>query len=117
MVAAKDILYDEFLPESPHLWLDVGLHMFAKLVSTGITMEFLVPEVGQPARLVDPLIHGGITGLVKENFIDRDSISSLGLVESRGRLPPPHRYSFEYGFLEGVGYGGIATGMAYATGL
>jgi hypothetical protein len=116
MAALKDVLYDGYLPESPHMWVDVGIHMVAQLIATGVTMEFLVPTVGDAARIVDPLIHGGISGLVKENFLDADSISALSLV-SNARLPLPHYYSFQTGFFEGVGYGSIASGIGYASGL
>jgi len=117
MAALKDILYDGYLPESPHLWVDVGLHVVAELIASSITMEFLVPEVGDAARIADPLIHGGISGIVKEYYLDRDAISSLALVEVRGRLPQPKYYSFESGFLQGAGYGAVSSGVAYGVGL
>ena len=117
MAALKDILYDGYLPESPHLWVDVGLHVVAELIASGITMEFLVPEVGDAARVADPLIHGGITGLVKGFYLDRDTISSLALVDVGGRLPQPKYYSFESGFLQGAGYGTVSSGVAYGAGL
>jgi hypothetical protein len=115
MATLKDILYEGYAPESPHLWVDVGIHMTAQLFATGVTMEFLVPAIGDAARIADPLIHGGLAGLVKENFIDTDSISALGSIE-RGRLPLPKDYTFQTGFFEGLGYGSIATGLGYAAG-
>ena len=117
MAALKGILYDEYLPESPHLWVDVGVHMAAQLVASGITLEFLVPAVGDAARMADPLIHGGISGLVKENFLDTEAISSLALIETRGRIPQPHYYTFQTGFFEGVAYGSVASGATYAAGV
>jgi len=107
LVALKEILYDGYLPESPHLWMDVGMHVAAKLISIGVTVEFLVPMVGQAARLADPLMHGAMTGLIKEQFIDSNSISMLGLV-SVGRMPSPQHYTFQAGFIEGLCYGGVA---------
>ena len=117
MAALKGILYDDYFPESPHLWVDVGLHVVAELIASGITMEFLVPEAGDMARIADPLLHGGISGLVKGYFLDRDTIASLALVEVRGGLPSSKYYSFESGFLQGAGYGSVASGVAYGTGL
>jgi hypothetical protein len=32
MVFLKDVFYDEYLPESIHLWIDVGIHISAKLI-------------------------------------------------------------------------------------
>lgn len=118
LAALKGILYDEYMPENPHLWVDVGIHAFSQLVSTGVTMEFLVPMVGDAARLVNPVIHGGLSGVVKENFIDQESVAGLAFTtfERRGRVPPPHYYTFEQGFLEGAGYGTVATGVAYTIG-
>jgi len=113
MVAMKDILYNHYLPESPHVWVDVGMHMAAKLISAGVTMEFLIPNMGDMARMADPVIHGALVGVVKEQFINTDNISSLGFVET-GRMPMPHHYTFQVGFVEGLAFGGVSSGVAYA---
>jgi hypothetical protein len=112
MVLMKDILYDHYLPESPHLWIDVGLHVVSKIVSTGITQELLVPNIGPMMLVVDPLIHGGLTGLAKEHLLDTENITALSLFNS-GKVPLPHYYKFSTGFTEGLVYGGIATGIGY----
>lgn len=111
MVALKDIFYDEYLIDSPHLWVDIATQMSAKLISAGVTMEFLVPSLGEMAQVADPVIQGTLSGIVKRNFVDMDSISDLTIFRdaSRGGLPKPHYYTFEYGFIEGLSYGGIST--------
>ena len=111
----KNILIDEYLPESPHLWLDVALHTVAQLVASTATVEFIVPAAGEYGRIANPLIHGGLTGLIKENFLDTSSIASLRMFSS-GRLPKAKNFTFETGFLEGLGYGSIASGTSYAVG-
>lgn len=116
LVAAKDILYDEYLPESPHVWVDVGIHAVASLIATGVTLEFLVPEVGPAARVANPVIHGSLSGLVKDGLVDSTAVSRLGNVNLRSRNPPAHFYTFETGLLEGLVYGGIPTAALYAAG-
>lgn len=113
MVLLKDVLYDGYLPESPHLWIDIAIHVGAKLVSAGITYELLVPNLGKMAIVADPVMHGCMTGVIKENFLDTDSVSAIGFLESRGKIPLPHYYTFESGFIEGLSYGGVSTGIGF----
>ena len=118
LVAAKDILYDEYLPESPHVWVDVGIHAVASLIATGVTMEFLVPEIGDAARVVaNPVIHGGLSGLAKEHFVDTESVSRFAYANPTSRNPPSYFYTFENGFFEGLAYGSIPTAALYALGV
>jgi hypothetical protein len=90
MVFLKDVLYDEYLPESIHLWIDVGIHMSAKLISAGITYELLIPNIGNMARIADPVMHGLMTGVIKEQFLDTDNLSALGFIGAGGKIPPLH---------------------------
>lgn len=115
MVFLTDVFYHEYLPESPHVWIDVALHMVSKFISTGVTVEFIVPMTGEIGRLADPALHGLMSGLVKEQFLDTDNLSALSLVESglNGKIPQPQYYTFGQGFLEGLTYGGISSVVGY----
>lgn len=125
LVFTKDVLYDKYSPDSFHLWLDVASNVAAKLISQFVTVEFIIPQVGPSAVAIEPLIHGGVSGVngaVKSQLIDTDSISSLGAftrsvetIEGRQTTvrPPLSHYTFENGFLEGSAYNAasIAGGM------
>lgn len=112
-VLAKNVLWDHYMPENPHVWLDVGTNVFAKLVSAYIVVEFIVPYTNNMATWIEPLIHGGINGGIKHQFINTDNLSALAVVhtgmayiggKSKRVLPPIEHYSFENGFVEGLAY-------------
>jgi hypothetical protein len=123
LVFTKDVLYDGYIPESMHVWLDVASNVAAKFVSQFITSEFIIPSVGQMALAIEPVLHGGINGAVKSTMIDTDQIRSLGAfttgvatVGGRQRrvTPPLAHYTFENGFLEGAGYNAVSVGGGLA---
>ncbi|EDQ91594.1 uncharacterized protein MONBRDRAFT_23653 [Monosiga brevicollis MX1] len=80
-VLGKDVLYDEYLPDNPHVLIDVATNMFAKLVSAVVTVEFLVPYTTPLATWIEPLFHGAINGAIKHQFIDTDSLNAISFVE------------------------------------
>ena len=109
-VFGKNVLFDRYLPEDPHVWIDTVTNVVAKLLSSFVTLEFIEPLVGPHGTWVEPVLHGGFNGSVKHMFVNTDGLSALSFIrnpiQSQGRrvLPPLEHYSFENGFLEGAGY-------------
>lgn len=112
-VLIKDVIYDEYTPENPHVLIDIASNVFAKLVSGFVTVELLVPYTTPMASWLEPLFHGAINGGIKHQFVDTDNLNAASFVRSgfqfvsgqRKRVVPPiHHYTFENGFLEGLGF-------------
>lgn len=120
MAVARNVYLEGYDLMSTHLWMDSVLQMVAKFISAGVTEEFVLPigapVVGQYARVVDPILQGSLVGAIKGSVIDSETLGSLGLVAT-GAAPPPAYFTFESGFIEGLLYGGIATGVSAVTGL
>jgi len=112
-VLAKNVLYDNYLPENPHVLIDVATNIFAKLVSSAAVIEFIVPTLELPmATWLEPLLHGLINGGIKSQFIDTSNITPISMIRStftKGRqprrvIPKLEHYTMENGFLEGASY-------------
>jgi hypothetical protein len=117
LVFTKDVLIDDFLPDNPHVWVDIATNVFSKFVSQFLTEEFIVPNAGTLGLALEPAMHGAINGGVKSQFSDVDSLTSLGAIESGTRfiegrnrriMPTPENYTFENGFLEGAAYNAVS---------
>lgn len=119
MALIRGVYLEGYEMGSPHLWLDIGLHMACKFVSAGVTEEFILPigttMVGDFARVADPLMHGMLAGTIKETYIDSGTVSQLGFIGAGG--PSSSYYSFETGFLEGFAYSGAAAGISIMVGM
>lgn len=117
-VLAKDVLYDEYLPDNPHVLMDIASNVFAKLVSTIITVDVIVPYTTPMATWLEPAFHGAINGAIKHQMINTDNLNAISFIETgfesaatftrpRGRarvVPPVHHYTYENGFIEGASY-------------
>jgi hypothetical protein len=114
-VLAKDVLYDEYLPDNPHVLIDIATNMFAKLVSRFVTIEFVVPALDTSAAdWIEPLFHGLINGGIKSRFVNTDNFNAISMMRStftqpsrgnpRRLLPPISHYTMQNGFIEGASY-------------
>lgn len=112
-VLGKNVLYDHFMPDNPHVWIDVGTNVFAKLVATFATLEFIVPKTGEQGVWVEPILHGVINGGIKHQFINTNNLNAASFVRNAFQtiegqnvrvLPRVERYTFNNGFMEGAGY-------------
>lgn len=116
LVFCKNVLGDGYLPESPHVWMDV-LGNIASFMTSKLIVELWFDKLFTSGLMengfnviVEPLVHGSINGLIKHMEVNTSTLNYLGVFRNlgEGKLPLPSHYSFLNGFEDGIVYNMMA---------